>query len=346
MNKLLGIAWENIFVGLVGALIVGAVTYIFKIVKEKITEKKFPLAGEYITKFEDEINCVKIESTAPAILKQKGKKITGLTYMPKDDRRWLIEGEISANGHIYGIYYAEDPIDKGIGNFFLKVDNKRNMYGLWSGYDSVNGKITSGKYIFHPVYKSVEIIDLKKEYFPQLLDISDKELGKDYLSYDDLEKVLNCEEEYICKLAMNKEDGRIIGFCLCLIITPDSLQTILKLNENQIPRALKHSEKVGVLKTTAVEKKYQGYGIGRKLTETCYTALLKRKVQSVCSVGWKNGDKVNINGILTSLGFVKYIEMENYWESDSLEKGYSCPACGKPPCKCSAVIYTQSVFES
>lgn len=56
------------------------------------------------------------------------------------------------------------------------------MFGLWSGYDSVNGKITSGKYIFHPVYKDFTIIDLEKGYIPQLLDIADEELGKDYLT--------------------------------------------------------------------------------------------------------------------------------------------------------------------
>ncbi|MEQ8198355.1 MAG: GNAT family N-acetyltransferase [Clostridiaceae bacterium] len=177
------------------------------------------------------------------------------------------------------------------------------------------------------------------------MDISDKELGKDYLLYEDLEKVLNSSEEYICKLAINRVDGKVVGFCLCLIISPGELQTILKQSEYKIPRALKYSEKIGVLKTTAVERLYQGYGIGKKLTKDCHEAMLKRKVQSVCSVAWKNGNKINISGILNALGYKKYVEIESYWEKDSLEKGYDCPACGKPPCKCSAIIYTQSVFE-
>lgn len=43
---------ENIFIGLFGALIISAVICISKLVKDKLTEKKFPIAGEYITKFE------------------------------------------------------------------------------------------------------------------------------------------------------------------------------------------------------------------------------------------------------------------------------------------------------
>lgn len=346
MDKLLGIAWENVFIGLLGAAIVGVITFINKLVKEKLTERKFPIAGEYLTKFEDEISGTLIESSAPAILKQKGKKIYGYTNMTEDSRKWIIEGEISVNGHIYGIYYAEDPIDKGIGNFFLKVDNKRNMYGLWSGYDSVNGKITSGKYIFHPVFKEFDIINLAKDYIPQLIDISDEELGKDYLTYDMLEKVLHNPSEYVCKLVYSQVEKRILGFCLCLIVEPSEIEAIAKLKVNEIPRALRHSEKIGVIKTVAVNRRFQGYGIGRRITEECYNELLKRKVQSVFSVAWKNKDHINIHGILTALGFKKFKEVVNYWSEDSIQKGYECPACGEPPCQCSAVLYTQSVFES
>jgi hypothetical protein len=32
-----------------------------------LTERKFPVAGEYLTKFEDEIDGKKIESTTPAV---------------------------------------------------------------------------------------------------------------------------------------------------------------------------------------------------------------------------------------------------------------------------------------
>lgn len=343
MNTLLGVAWENIFIGLLAATFVGIVSYMRTFLINKLAEKKFPVAGEYLTKFEDENNGVKIESTAPAILKQIGSKINGITYMPEDNRKWIIEGEISNSGHVYGIYYAEDPIDKGIGNFFLKVDNKRNMYGLWSGYDSVNGKITSGKYVFHPFFRDFEIIYITRGYIPQILDISDEELGKDYINYDMLKKITTDADDYICKLAYNPNEAKIVGFCLCMIIVPQDINNIIRIPEDKTPRALIYSERIGVIKTVAVDKKYQGYGIGREIVKDCFNELLQKQVQSMFSIAWKNNEKTNIHGILTGLGFKELIEIPKYWSEDSMKKEYICPVCGQPPCQCSAVIYTQSI---
>lgn len=263
--------------------------------------------------------------------------------MPKDKRSWIIEGEISSNGHIYGIYYAEDPIDKGIGNFFLKVDNKRRMVGLWSGYDSVNGKITSGRYEFYPILTGVKIMNMKKSDIPQIIEISDQELGKDYLNHNDIEQMIDSKEDYICKVAYCSDESKIVGFCLGFIINPEKLQSLLKVESAKIPRFLRLSDKIGVIKTVAVEKNYQGYGIGKKLVEDCYNELVKRGVQSVFSIAWKNGEVINIGGILTLLGFKKYLEINRYWEKESLEKGYFCPVCGNPPCACSAVIYAKAI---
>jgi len=346
VSGLLGIAWEKIFIGLLAAAFVGVVSYIRTLIVNKLAEKKFPVAGEYLTKFEDEVDGVKVESTAPAILTQKGNRLNGYTFMPEDDRKWILQGEITNNGHVYGIYYAEDPIDKGIGNFFLKVDNKRNMFGLWSGYDSVNGKITSGKYVFHPFQRDFAIFNIAKEHIPQILDISDDELGKDYINFDILERVINDSDNYICKLAYNQNDAKIIGFCLCFIMTPQDIPQIIKLPESQIPRALMYSDRIGVIKTVAVNKKCQGAGVGKRLIEDCYNELRKRQVQSMCSVAWSNNEKINVHSILSALGFRKLIEIPNYWSEDSLENGYMCPACGMPPCRCSAIIYTQSVTVS
>lgn len=343
MNSILGVAWENIFVGLLGAAIVGVVSFLSKYIKNKIIERKFPVAGEYLTKYEDELDGEKINYSAPAVLKQNGDRITGYTYMQEDDRKWIIEGQLSANGHIHGLYNAEDPLDMGIGNFFLKIDHNKNMSGLWSGYDSVNQKITSGKYQFFPIVKNYTIIDLERVHIPQLLEISDNQLGKDYLSFEDLDQAISNRDKFICKVAFNRSDNKIMAFCLCPIIEPNNINTIIKLSGRPMPRSVLHSELVGIIKTVAVGERYQGRGIGRNLTSACYKELLQKRVQSICSVAWKQDGHVNIGGILISLGLKVHVEISDYWMDDSLEKGYDCPECGQPPCHCTAVIYIQSV---
>lgn len=65
----------------------------------------------------------------------------------------------------------------------------------------------------------------------------------------------------------------------------------------------------------------------------------RREIKTVCSIAWKSKYRTNIGGILKRLGFEQILEIQNYWKEDSIEKGYSCPVCGGPPCKCSAVIY-------
>lgn len=296
------------------------------------------IAGEYITKYEDEQKENRVMITAPATLNQIGNKITGHTT--NKNRKWLIEGEISSNGYIYGIYYADEPTDKGIGNFFLTIDNDHIMNGLWSGYDSVNKKITSGQYTFKPIYKNFYMIDLKEKHIPSVLEISDNELGKDYLSYSDIEKVLN-DKNYICKIAIDKDTNKVIAFGLCLIVSPDEVKKIIDWPDNKISRALKHSNEIGVLKTISVLKDFQGKGIGKLVTERCYNELIDREVNSICSIAWKNGNITNIGGILLDLGFNEYASINDYWKDDSINKNYNCPVCGKPPCRCIGVIYTK-----
>jgi Fic family protein len=69
-----------------------------------------------------------------------------------------------------------------------------------------------------------------------------------------LEKVLNNLDDYICKLVYSQSEKKILGFCLCLIVAPSDIESIVKLSDNQIPSALKHSDKIGIIKTVAVDK--------------------------------------------------------------------------------------------
>jgi transcriptional regulator with XRE-family HTH domain/ribosomal protein S18 acetylase RimI-like enzyme len=300
-------------------------------------ENVVSVAGEYLSKFEDEVDGVEVVTSAPAIIEQNGKKITGYTYVLNEDRKWIIEGEIASNGYLYGIYYAEKLTDQGIGNFFLEIENNGIMKGIWSGFDSVNDKITYGKYTFRPMFKDFEIVDLKNKHIPQVLDICDSELGKDYLSYEDLRNVIKYEE-YICKVAVNTSTNDVIGFCMCVLTDPDGALNIISWPDNKLPKAIEYSEKIGVIKTIAVYNKYQGYGIGKKITEACYEVLLDEGMDSACSIAWRNGDVTNVGGVLTSLGFREFTSIENYWKDDSEEKGYDCPTCGNP-CSCTGVIY-------
>jgi ribosomal protein S18 acetylase RimI-like enzyme len=345
MDNMLRIALEDIVIGLLGAFVVSTISYIVKKVKNNMLERQFPIAGDYLTKFEDEVDGQRIVTTAPASLKQHGTQIVGSTAVANDNRNWIIEGEVSLEGYFHGIYHAEDPIDTGIGNFILKIDNRRHMQGMWSGYDSVNGKITSGEYKFFPIHRNIEFHILQKVHIPQITEIADDQLGKDYLTDEDLERILSAPEHYVCAVALDKPHAKVVGFCLGLQIQQHEIKDYIHLAESDIPRSIKNSERIGLLKTIAIDQEHQRLGIGFKLTEKCVTELISRKVQTIISIAWQNGCRVNMHGILSGLKFRKVKEIPFFWKNDSLKKGYSCPMCGQPPCKCTAVIYAMSVPE-
>jgi len=79
--ELLGIMWEKILVGLIAGGLVSAFYYVKNKIQDKYLERKFPISGEYITKFEDEKDGKKVLCVAPATLKQKGNKVYGENIM-------------------------------------------------------------------------------------------------------------------------------------------------------------------------------------------------------------------------------------------------------------------------
>lgn len=338
----LGVAWENILVGLLSGLFVFLVSFAGRRVRDFILEKKYPIAGEYLTQFEDEENGQVVTVTAPATLKQRGKKIIGETYLSYGSRKWILEGQLSNAGHIYGIYHAQDPHDRGIGNFFLYIGHNRVMDGLWSGYDSVNQKITSGKYTFRPKLSTFSIESITTDDIPSIIAISDDELGKDYLTTETLKSISSTAEgaRTFCKVAVAPDSG-VIGFCIYSMLSSDDLKRRLKVSNEKIPKALLHSERVGMIDVVAVKDQYKRQGVGFHLVSDALTELGKNQINVICSIGWRSRKGINIEGILRYHRFQNLIEYKDYWREDSIVKQYICHDCGQPPCTCSAVLFAR-----
>ena len=334
-----GIAIENIIIGLFS----GGLVALFSTARRKIAnykiERKYPIAGEYISKFEDENNG-KIEViTAPVVLKQKGKNIIGKTKVIDGSRCWILEGEISSGGHLYGVYSAEDPYDKGIGNFFLYINYKRNMEGLWSGFDSVNRKITSGRYTFTPVMADFMIMDALENDISSIVDISDKELGKDYLNDYDIRSLFE-KSDSIFRI-VKSSSGEIIGFSYSYYATPVIVKERSRIKK--LPKSFEYSNNIGILKTVAVKSKCKNRGIGTALVIDAINKMKEKSIYSVITIAWKSKDKINMEGIMKNNDFLRYNEISDYWKEDSIREGFYCPTCGSPPCFCSAVIYGKTL---
>jgi ribosomal protein S18 acetylase RimI-like enzyme len=327
---------ENIFIALLIGGLVGSLTYFKTFIDRRRIERKFKIRGEYISRFSYKIEGKEIVKTSPLVLKQKGCNISGETYSMNGDRRLILEGNISKDGLIYGTYYDKDLTSEGMVNFFLKLDKKHKMEGFWSSLDLNNNEINSGKYSILQVNRNIKIQNYEPKYNLQILELSDKQLGKDYLDNESLSKAHSDPNNYLA-LAID-ENGVLVGFCLGYIVDSSRIQQEFKISSKDIPDVIKNASKLAVLKTIAVSEKYKGIGIGGNLIKDCTNYFKSKDLCAICSIGWKSKNGTNVERILLRAGFEKLIEIPEFWNIESIEKKYSCPVCGNP-CNCSAVIF-------
>lgn len=195
-------------------------------------------------------------------------------------------------------------------------------------------------YLITPVFRNYKIKDIVEDNIAAVLAISDEQLGKDYLSSNDIKEMINNREKHFAKIVFNL-NNEAIGFCLCSILTSDELEKYLLVPIEELSKALTYSKKIGLIKVIAVKENYQGRGIGYNLVGKCISEFIERNVSSMYCVGWKSSKGVNIGGILKNYDFKIIKEIPNYWREDSLEKNYYCHDCGQPPCQCTAVIFVR-----
>jgi ribosomal protein S18 acetylase RimI-like enzyme len=185
------------------------------------------------------------------------------------------------------------------------------------------------------------IVNAKEEHITQIAAISDKELGKGFLNYDDIfDKILD-KDSHICKVALM--DKRVAGFCLSKIINQSEICGYLRVDQTNLPEYVNRADKIGVLKTIAVNNDFHRHGIGYALTLAAYNDLITRDIQAISSIAWKNGEQINADKLLSALGLRPHIEIKSYWKADGVKNNYNCSACGPPPCKCSAVLYFRAI---
>ena len=128
------------------------------------------------------------------------------------------------------------------------------------------------------------------------------------------------------------EDGILVAANLSYFLSPGEMITngLVEL----IPEHLTVS-KLLYRKTTVVESNHRGEGIGLKLAQFI-TEIAKESVDAIITTAWDKEGQVRFP---ESLNMEHLGDIPNYWYNESEEKGFFCPSCGEPPCKCSAKVY-------
>jgi ribosomal protein S18 acetylase RimI-like enzyme len=332
---------NEVLVGLLGIGLTLAVQRLSEVWQNRRLQKKFPVAGTYLTKYQDQGS----SHTDMVVLKQAGRKIEGEsvpnTERSVKTRKWLFTGEIMTEGYVTGSYKPEAFTDKGFGAFFLRFEKDGDMKGYWIGKDADEKEIVSGEYTFwrQPAFA---VASLERSDIPRALRIAEDRLGDAYINAEELVPGNG-------RIAIGaRVNDAVIAFATARIEQTD--QFLEKVRDRLGPdehtlvpleRRLTGEKSIGFVASAATDPDFEGRGIGATLIGQCINELEVFGANVLIATAWKSNKGIQAGSILECRGFQQILELPNYWEKDSLAHGYSCPTCGKPPCRCTAILYAR-----
>lgn len=336
MTPVFAEVWQELLVSALSASVALGWATTRRRLRARRIEKRFPVGGNYLTYYDDEVDG-RETVVAVATLAQKGSAISGETKDVLTDREWTINGFVEG-GYLSGVYSHTSPHDPGRGTFFLEQQpSTRGTYqGVWAGFDSVNRRVMSGKYVWRHVGEvALRTLTDVGSAFDHALAILGWSLGDRYIDREGLKGFVGSSSECI---AVTAAVGReIVGVHLSEVMQPDDVTRL----EDQVRAAGTPNNldchRVGLLKSLAVKTNARGRGVGTWLTLNSIDYFKSHGCTLVAALSWESGSEQSSRRMLEACGFEQMALMPDYWKQESIDKGYECPVCGVP-CTCSATL--------
>ena len=182
---------------------------------------------------------------------------------------------------------------------------------------------------------------LNESHIDTALSICDIELGKGYLNFETLKRLVNNKKTLV--IGVFDIEGEMLGFGYCSILKQVELEKTMHSSQyNKIPQIIKNPEKVGITNTIVIRNNYKGRGLGTTIFNHFTTFFKENSIDTVTGFAWKNKEGINMETIFKKNNFNILEIIKQYWYEDSIENKYNCPDCGEPPCNCSTVIYLKN----
>ena len=183
------------------------------------------------------------------------------------------------------------------------------------------------------ILKSLNESDINSALF-----ICDIELGKGYLNFETLKKLVNNKNTLV--IGAFDLNNKMLGFGYCTILKQAELEESMHSSQyKKIPQIIKTPKKIGITNTIVILNNYKGKGLGSVIFNNFLTFFKENSIDTVTGFAWKTKEGINMEAIFKKTNFYILEVIQNFWREDSIEKKYNCPDCGAPPCNCSTVIY-------
>lgn len=167
---------------------------------------------------------------------------------------------------------------------------------------------------------------------PQLKEFTDREIGANYYSAEELEKIFTRSQKdgVMCSLLIEDQKGAIKG--IRLSYPAGQWETGkghgLQPEKWPYPRA-----ETAYFQSLFLSNDLQGQGWGGKVSQEALRLLQQTGAKGVVCHSWKESPNNSSTRYLQKLGFEVIAEHPRYWR----DLDYDCTRCGKPPCQCTAV---------
>jgi GNAT superfamily N-acetyltransferase len=176
------------------------------------------------------------------------------------------------------------------------------------------------------IYSPLEIEDL---YI--LKDFTDKWIGENYFSINELEEILKKSKIQNLNCSFKATvDNELAGVRLTLApgtwIT-DSTRG-LSIKDWKVPK-----EKVAYFKSLFISDKYQKLGIGKKLSNFSIECLKQMETEAIICHSWLESPGNSSQRYLKSFNFQPVKEYKAFWSSID----YECTKCSPTKCSCTAI---------
>ena len=182
---------------------------------------------------------------------------------------------------------------------------------------------------------TVKYIDFLPRYLGQMVELGEERFGEKYTNEDKLRAYIE-KKDNICKLAVDAENDRLIGFFLMHGVSLEDLAREFKLTTREIIDVIGANKKICVAKSLVLQKDAEKSGIA---TELAQKGLKKAKIKgfySCWSPLWIRKDgAIPAQHVIERIGFIFYKIVHMLWVDD---KNYRCLDCNGP-CKCDASVY-------
>lgn len=174
----------------------------------------------------------------------------------------------------------------------------------------------------------MEIQTLKQEHIPEIIQFSNKWIGKNYYTAKDLQEIIEGSGDESCSfIVIDKGNLAAIRLSYAPGLWPE------KLMKKCSPRLWKVSEQeAGYFKSLFIHGDYQGKGLGSKLSEMSVKKMQQQGAKAVVCHSWLESPGNSSQKYLLKFGMEVVVDHPNFWE----DVDYLCSGCEVKPCICTA----------